>query len=61
MARAAEGSKLALKLLHLRPHNELTMGEHARDCIVERAAEPLALSVHVDEGNGLEASVLVHY
>ena len=51
MARAGECGKLGLQRAHLRPLNELAMGEHASNGIVDRTSTAAALRRHVDEGN----------
>src|SRR6185369_16939349 len=45
---------------HLRPVDELAMGEHAADRLVDRLAEPAPLRADIDEGHGFRRHVLVH-
>ena len=62
MARAAKNRKIGLERANLRPHDELAVAEHARDRVVDLAAEPAPLRGHVDERDrrGIGTSVLVH-
>ena len=59
MTRSAEGGKLGLEGADFRADDELAVGEHPRDRIVDRGAETLALGGEVDEGNhrGLRSHV----
>src|SRR5882724_6048302 len=60
MLRPAEGRKRGLELPHFRAVDELAMGEHAGDRLIDGMAEPTALRGDVDEGNGIWTEVLVH-
>src|ERR1700686_4877090 len=56
----AEGRKRGLELPHFRSVDELAMGEHAGNRLIDGTAEPTALRGDVDEGNGIWTEVLVH-
>ena len=62
VARAAEGGELRLEFADFRSVDELAMGEHARDRLVDGAAEPAPLRGDVDERDrrGMEAMRPVH-
>ena len=49
-----------LQRRHLRAADELAVGEHAADCLVDRFAEPAALRADIEEGHGFGGHVLVH-
>ena len=60
--RAAERRKLGLERAHFGSLDELAMRQHARDRVVDGAAEAAALGGDVDERDRLlfKASVLIH-
>jgi hypothetical protein len=62
VARAAERRKLGLERTHLGAEDELAMRQHARDCVIDGAAETAALRGNVDERDRplVQASVLIH-
>ena len=62
MARAAKGRELALERAHLGAENELALREHARDRVVNGAAEPAALRADIDERYRplVQAGMLIH-
>ena len=60
MLGAAEGCERSLELRHLRTIDELAMGEHPGDRLIDGFAEPAALRGEVDEGYGFRTQVLVH-
>ena len=62
MARATVGRKLSLKHVHFGALDELAMRQHARDRIVDSAAETAALRCHIDERNRpfFNSRVLIH-
>ena len=49
-----------LELGHFRPVDELAMGEHAGNRLIDGFAEPAALRGDVDEGHGFGTQMLVH-
>src|SRR5262249_54120198 len=58
---AAEGREVALELAHFGPIDELAMPEHARDRVVDPAAQPAALRRDIDEWERrVETGVLIH-
>ena len=62
MARAAEGGQFGLQRAHLRALDELAMREHARNRLVDGAAEAAALGGDIDERDRslVQAGVLIH-
>ena len=62
VARAAERREVGFDRVHLGPEDELAMAEHARDRIVDRAAEPAALGGNVNERDWtvVHADLLIH-
>jgi hypothetical protein len=60
MFGAGKCRKLRLERRHFRAIDELAMGEHAGNGLIDGFAEPLSLGRDIDEGNGFWAHVLVH-
>jgi hypothetical protein len=60
MLYPAEGRKRCLKLGHFRTVDELAMGEHPPDRIIDGFAEPAALRTDVDKWHGFCEHMLVH-
>src|SRR5258707_167019 len=60
MPAAAESGELGLELRHFRTVDELAMGKHARDRLVDGFAEPTTLRGDVDQRQGLWTQLLVH-
>ena len=60
MLGAAEIRQGLLQHGHFRTVDEEAMAGHARDCLVNRCAEPATLRAEVIEGNGFWTHVLVH-
>ena len=61
MAGAAERRKLGLKRAHFGAEDKLAMGQHARDRVIDGAAEVAALRGDIDERDRplVEAGVLI--
>jgi hypothetical protein len=60
MSGAGKCRKLRLERRHFRAVDELAMGEHAGNGLIDGLAEPLALRGDIDEGDGFWAHALVH-
>ena len=62
LLRAAERREVGLEHAHFGPENVLPMSQHARDRVVDGAAEAAALGGKIDEGDRRRSSlgVLVH-
>jgi hypothetical protein len=56
----AESRERRLKLCHFRTVDELAMGEHPTDSLIDGFAEPTTLRGNVDEWYGFWMLVLVH-
>src|SRR5437879_7299713 len=56
----AESREISLKLCHFRTVDELAMGEHPTDRLIDGFAEPSTLRGEVDERYGFWTQVLVH-